>query len=400
MTTQSILREKPVTVFEKELARIEAQVSSLKSRCQEHPSDLQSRIRLVYRMFHQATLTGKMAQLEELETVLREVIERFGPKEDLCLLKANLDFRLHRLPEVRHDLEMAPLLSSRFEARILVADLTFQEGQYHATRSALEELISENPTWDTVARLAYWTSKLGDPEEADRFYLQAEDELTAKQMLSYAWLELQRGMLDFNRGRYADAWTHYRTAEASYPGHWHTAEYFAELFAAEGNFKEAEALLLDVIRRTSRPEIQQALGELYLYMDRTEEAEPLFDSALSAYLSSVQRGDVHYFHHLADLYADARQEPREALRWAQKDFEMRPNYGTQSALAWALYRNNSIAESLKYMNLALASGVRDPVIFSTASELLWAAGETEKSLFFADIALKINPQHKNYRMHH
>jgi tetratricopeptide (TPR) repeat protein len=400
MATQSVLREAPTAGFNEELVRAEKEVALLTSRCKDHPWDLQGRVRLAYRMFHRASLTGKLADLEQVEAAILQTIHQFGPKEDLCLLKANLDFRLHRLAGVRHDLEMAPLLPGRFDARVLQADLAFQEGQYEVAHLALQELIRENPTWDTIARLAHWKSKLGEPAEADKLYEQAEEDLTAKQMLSYAWLELQRGMLDFNHGRYPEAWAHYRRAEAGYPGHWHTAEHFAELHAAEGNFDEAETILKQVIARTSKPEIQQALGELYVFTDRPEQAQPWFDSALATYLDSVRRGGVHYLHHLADFYADARLEPAEALRWAEQDMKMRPNFSTQSTLAWALFRNGRVKEALEYIGLALDSGVRDAVICSCASELFGAAGETARSVHFAELALQTNPKHRNFRMHH
>jgi tetratricopeptide (TPR) repeat protein len=400
MATQPVLREAPTAGFNEDLVRAEKEVSSLTSRCKDHPSDLQGRVRLVYRMFHHASLTGRLAELEDVEAAIDESIRRFGAKEDLCLLKANLDFRLHRLARVRRDLEMAPLLPGRFEARVLEADLAFQLGQYEVARRTLQELIEENPTWDTIARLAHWNSKLGDAAEADRLYQQAEEDLTAKQMLSYAWLELQRGMLDFNHGRYPEAWSHYRRAEAGYPGHWQTAEHFAELHAAESNFDEAEKILLQVIARTSKPEIKQALGELYLFTHRPEQAQPWFDSALTTYLESVRRGGVHYLHHLADFYADARLEPAEALKWAERDMKMRPNFSTQSTLAWALFRNGRIKEALEYIALALDSGVRDTVLYSCASELFEAAGETARSAHFAELAMRMNPKHSNFRIHH
>lgn len=400
MATQSVMLEAPAAGFYGDLARAEKEVALLTSRCKNHPSDLQGRVRLAYRMFHHASLTGRLADLEPVEAVILQTILQFGPKEDLCLLKANLDFRLHRLAGVRHDLEMAPLLPGRFEARVLYADLAFQEGQYEAARPELEKLIGENPTWDTIARLAHWHSKLGDPAQADELYEQAEEDLSAKQMLSYAWLELQRGMLDFNHGRYPEAWAHYRRAEAGYPGHWHTAEHFAEMHAAEENFAEAESILKEVIARTSKPEIQQALGELYLFTDRAEQAQPWFDRALAAYLESMRRGDVHYLHHLADFYADARLEPAEALKWAEEDMRMRPNFSTQSVMALALFRNGRIKEALLYINLVLDAGCRDAATYSFAAEAYDAAGETGKSAEFVELALRKNPKFRSFRIHH
>ena len=400
MTSQTVPRVTQLAGYTEELARAEIDIAELESRRQRHPGDLEKRVRLAYRLFHRASLTGSMAQFEAVEAAILETIREFGPKEDLCLLKANLDFRFHRLAEVRRDLQMCPLLAGRLEGRVLLADLDFQEGRYEAARLGFERLIEEDRTWDNLARLAHWKSKLGDIAEADQLYEEAEDNLTAKQMRSYAWLKLQRGVLAFTHGRYADAWMHYRRADEAYPSHWHTDEHFAELLAAEGRFEEAEALFQKVIACAPKPELQQALGELYLFTGRPQKAQPWLDSALATYLESVRRGGVHYFHHLADFYADARDEPSEAVRWARKDVEMRSNFSTQAAMAWALYRDGQLSEALEYVRLALSSGVRDAGIFSSAAMLFEAAGETAESQSYAQAALQVNSKHHDFHMHH
>jgi tetratricopeptide (TPR) repeat protein len=400
MATQTTLRAPQLAGYTEELARAEADIADLESKLQRRPGDQELRVRLAYRLFHRASLTGRMEQFEAAEEAIREDLRAFGPKEDLCLLKANLDFRFHRLAEVKRALEMSPLLAGRFEGRVLLADVDFQEGRYDAARQGLEELIKENPTWDNLARLAHWKSKLGEAAEADELYEQAEDDLTAKQMRSYAWLELQRGVLAFQQGRYLEARNHYKRADEAYPGHWHTDEHFAELLAAEGRFDEAEALFHKILARTPKPELQQALGELYLVTGRPDEAQPWLDSALATFLESVRRGGVHYFHHLADFYADARVEPAEAVRWARKDIEMRSNFSTQTAMAWALYLNGEPTQALEYMGMALSSGVRDAGIFATAAKLFEATGQSAQSYGCTQAALQTNPKHHNFHMHH
>jgi tetratricopeptide (TPR) repeat protein len=399
MATQGALRRPQLPGYAEELSSAELDIAGLQSRQQSHPGNLEKQVRLAYRLFHRASLTGNMAHFEAVEAAVKETIDEFGSKEDVCLLKANLDFRFHRLGEVRRDLQMCPLLSGRFEGRVLLADLDFQEGRYEAARLAFEHLIAENRTWDNLARLAHWKSKLGDIAEADQLYEEAEDDLTAKQMRSYAWLELRRGILALTHGRYEDAWKHYRRADEAYPGHWHTDEHFAELMAAEGRFDQAAQLFQEVIARAPKPELQQALGELYVLSGRAEEAQPWFDGALAIYLESVQRGGVHYFHHLADFYTHAREDPAEAVRWAREDLQMRSNFSTQAAMAWALYRNGKLSEAVGYIRLALSSGVRDAQIFSTAATLFEAAGNAE-SEHYAQAALRINPKHQNFHMHH
>ena len=386
--------------FEEELARAEQEIAKLQARLDRSPGDLQSRVRLTYRMNHRASLTGRMADLEKTQAAVTTAVQEFGPKEDLCLLKANLNAHLHRIADARNDLAMAPGLAGRFEARTLLADLDFQEGRYEESRLALEELIRENRTWDNLARLAHWESRLGDPEKADELYFQAEDELTAKQMRSYAWLELERGLLDFRMGRFADARKNYKRAEESYPGYWHTDEHVAELLAAEDQFDSAAALLLEVIGRTHKPELQQALAEIYILTGRSDEAEPWLDKALASYLDSVKRGGVHYLHHLADFYTDVSPDPAEALAWARKDYTLRSNFSTQAALARALHLNGKIAEAVAMIEAALSSGVKDAMVYSHAAEIFAMAGRAVESLTYADAALQLNPRHGSFHIHH
>jgi len=400
MASQTTLETTQLPGYDDELSRTEADIAVVEGRLHAHPGDLEQRLRLAYRQFHRASLTGRMEHFAAVEATVGKMLEEVGPKEDLCLLKANLDLRFHRLAQARCDLEMCPKLPRRFEGRVLLTDVDFQEGRYEAARSELERLIAENRTWDNLARLAHWQSKFGDAVEADALYAEAEDELTAKQMRAYAWLELQRGVLAFMHGNYPRAWQHYARAEQAYPGHWHTDEHVAELMAAEGRLEEAVAAFQTIIARVPKPELQQALGEVYLLAGRQKEADPCFDAALRTYLESAQRGEVHYFHHLVDFYSDAREDAAEAVRWARKDIELRVNFSTQSTLAWALYRNHQLSEALDYIRQALASGVRDAGIYSIAATLFAAAGESSESERYATATLQANPKYGHFHLHH
>jgi tetratricopeptide (TPR) repeat protein len=400
VVTGVAVRDTAPSGYEAELACVKDDVAGLEMVLRCRPRDVEARVKLVYRLFHRASLTGNMGDFDTVEGELRQAIKECGPREDLCLLKANLDFRFHRLAEVKEDLKMAPLLAGRAEARALLADIDFQEGRYEESRAGFEQLIEERRAWDGLARLAHWKSKMGDPAEADQLYEEAEADLTAKEMRSFAWLELQRGRLAITHGQYELAGAHYRRAEMAYPGHWHVDEHVAELRAAQGQFEEAVALLKTVIARAPKPELRQALGELYMYMGRQEQAQIWFDEALAGYMESVRAGGVHYYHHLADFWADAREKPVEAVKWARKDIALRSNFATQAALAWALYKAGEFVEALDLIRRALASGVRDADIFWTASALFEAIGESGETERYAAAASAINPRYSDFHMHH
>jgi tetratricopeptide (TPR) repeat protein len=237
---------------------------------------------------------------------------------------------------------------------------------------------------------------MGDPEGADRLYQEAEDELTAKEMRSYAWLEVQRGFLAFSRGAYPDARSHYDRAEAAYPGYWLVDEYQAELLGAEGRHAEAIDLFQRLTAADNRPDLLQAIAELCEISEQPDAAHYWQDRALAGYLQSVQRGEVHYLHHLADYYADVAKDGAAAVTWARADLQLRENFATQSALAWALYRNAEFGGARGWIDRALASGVADAQLLFRAAEIY---GEPDGRSFL-ERAKKLNPFVGSFHFHH
>jgi len=381
------------TAYEIELGRINGDICELEGGALTTPIDVGEATKFAYRLYHRASLTGNLAEFEAVETAIDYTIDQVGPWADLCLLKANLDFKLHRLADARHDLEMVPGLADIPQARALRADLDLQEGRYEDAREGYENAIQENRTWDNLVRLAYFQAKMGDVEGAERLYIEAEDELTAKEMRSYAWVELQRGLLDLAHGRHGCAEAHNERADEAYSGYWLVDEHVARLLGAQGKCDQAVALYERVVAHVTRPDLQQAVGDMYVSMGEPDRARQWHEKALAAYLESARRGDVHYLHHLAAFYADVRQDGAEAVRWAREDLGLRQNFSTQAALAWALYRDGRSAEALAAMHQALSSGVRDARLFFRAAMIHRAAGRTKESVRLLQEAAEINPHY-------
>ena len=387
------------TDFDIELDRIDRGIAELEDNALQLPIDRVKITKLAYLQYQHASLTGNLDGLSVAEKTLDHAIQHLGRDGDLYFLKANIHFKVHRLDDVEHDLNASTDLLESPQGRALKADLDFQQGRYEAARSGYQALIDEERTWDTLARLAYLNFKMGDFEGADRLYDEAVDELTAKEMRHYGWVELQRGVVDLSQGNYEKAREHYQRAERAYSGHWMVQEHVAELLAAEGKTSEAEALYQRVIERVPRPDFQQALGEFYLSIGKTAEADDYLRRAESAFLESAQRGEVHYYHHLADLYADVFENGAEAVKWAQKDLELRRNFATLAAMSWALYRTGEFSTALELMNESLASGVRDARLFHQAEIIHKALSPNGKADNYLQMAAAINPHYENFHVH-
>jgi tetratricopeptide (TPR) repeat protein len=322
------------TDFERDLARLGEELS----RVGGEAASADRATRIAHCLYRRASMTGDLGELEAAEAAVDAGLAEFGPWPDLCFVKANVDFKLHRLERVRADLELSPVFRASSEGRAIAADLDLEEGRYEEARRGYESL---DRSWSGLARLANLEAKLGDRERADELYAEAEDELTAKELRSYCWLELQRGDLC----RPAEAERHYERAERAYSGDWLVDEHMARLRAAQGRLDEALALYCTVAARAPRPEVHQALGDVYLRLGRPEEARPWHDLALAAYLDSVERGGVHYLHHLAHFYLESRPDPAEAVRWARADYELRPNLETRALWDRAVEAQEGRAEA-------------------------------------------------------
>jgi tetratricopeptide (TPR) repeat protein len=219
-------------------------------------------------------------------------------------------------------------------------------------------------------------------------------------MRAYAWLEVQRGFLDFVHGRHGAARVHYKRADAAYPGYWLVAEYIAEVLGAAGKYTEAAEMLERVVSAVDRPDLAQAIGELHELAGQSAPAHYWKERALNAYLQSAERGEVHYYHHLVDYYADVAEDGAQAVKWAYKDLQLRENFATQAALAWAHYRDGQCREAVRWIESALASGVVDARLCFWAGDIYGAAGSELQGRELRLRAININPAVAGFHIHH
>jgi tetratricopeptide (TPR) repeat protein len=283
---------------------------------------------------------------------------------------------------------------------LIRADLDFQHGRYQMAENGYIEVLQRERSWGALARLAHLRGKMGGAADADALYEEAEDQLTAKEMRAYAWLEVQRGFLDFVHGRCGEARLHYRDADAAYPGYWLVDEHIAELLGAEGRYEEAAATFERVVSTIERPDLDQAIGEIYELAGQSGPAAHWKERALCAYLQSTRRGEVHYYHHLVDYYTDVVEDGAEAIKWAHKDLQLRENFATQAALACALYRDGQFSGAVRCIDRALASGVVDARLYFWASDIYIAAGNEVEGRELRQRAISRNPAVGGFHVHH
>jgi Flp pilus assembly protein TadD len=313
-----------VVSYQSEMQRIEQEIAELGGgEALTPPIDPARVTQYVYRLYQRASLAGDLGQLGPVENAIDHAVTLLNHPDDLYLLKANIAFKLHRLGDAEAALLAMPNMRDSQEARLLLADLAFQRGQYREAEAQYCKALEPERSWGALARLAHFRGRMEDPVEADRLYREAEDELTAKEMRFYAWLKVQQGILAFTHGDYREARARYERAETAYPGYWLVQEYFAELLGAEGRHREAIDILEGVCCIDGRPDLQQAIGELCEISGQIDRAAYWQRTALAGYLQSAERGEVHFLHHLSDYSAEVAKDGAAAVAWARADMQLR-----------------------------------------------------------------------------
>lgn len=336
-----------------ELARAEEELATLTPAVRS-AAQATRRAALLYR---RAGLTGRTSAYRDADGWIDLALQTIERWPDLWLLKATLDLHFHRFDAARRHVAAAPGLKASPEGRALIADVDLHLGDAPAARRAYEVLVERDPCCDHLARLAELEAAAGRHHVAEGLRARAEDDLTAKQMRSFAWLQLQRGRHAAARGRFDSAAALYDRADAAYSGYWLVTAHRAKLAMAEGNVRDAIPLYEELSARVSRPEFEHQLGDAYLRAGDVERARTCHARALAGYSASIERGEVHELHRLALFHLEVRRDAQGALAWAMADLKLR-----RSALA-----------------------------LSTAARCLDAAGQLQEGRRLAEEAAAINP---------
>lgn len=375
-----------------------AEIARWERRVRERPDDLIALTSLGQAHLQRARETGDLSAYGPAEVAFQAALQEFADHPGALAGLASVRSALHRFAEAR---ELAQRILQRDPAnagaRLLAADAEMALGNTEAAAKIVSEMADSPAVFSRRAELARLR---GENDDALKLSLQAAEAAEARGETpeNVSWFRVRVGELLFRSGKFAAAEEQYRIA-AEKAASFAVAEHIAELRGAEEKFAEAIKRYEELIAQSHRPDMEQALGDLYVYLQKPEQAKTWYDKALAGYLASVDRGEVHFIHHLAGFYADAREDGVQAVKWARQDLALRHSVTAHEGLAWALYRAGEFVESRREIEEALASGIRDAHIFYHAGLIFSAAGDLERGVDLMREAAIINPRHNNFHVH-
>jgi tetratricopeptide (TPR) repeat protein len=316
--------------YDAEIARLDGEIAAAAAV----PVNLESATKHAFFSYRKATLTGEYADFQAAEKAIEAAIAAVGPSEDLLFLEASFHFKVHRLAPARETLARMGDRAGKPRMRAFAADLAYQEGRYAEAGEGYRAALRRARTWDNLARLAFFESRTGNLAAAEKLYLEAQDELTVKEMRSWAWVELQRGLLDLDFGRPAKALEHYRRAEEGYSGWWLIEEHIAEALGQLGRRQEAIELYRRILEKNRSPEFLSALAALLEESDPAAAAE-LDREALASFEKQSARYPEAALGHYLEHRLDRGAADQGLLEMARRNVALRPGGEARLLLARA-----------------------------------------------------------------
>jgi tetratricopeptide (TPR) repeat protein len=285
----------------------------------------------------------------------------------------------------------------------ILGDAQLELGDYDQAANTYAKMEAlDDPDVNTQPRLARLALVRGDIAAARQ---RLESAIEMAHAISppapdvVAWCLVQAGQLAFNAGQWEEAERKYLDALKASQEDWPALDHLAELRAAQKRYDESLALYLPLVARVPRPELFQAMGDVYAMMGKADEAKNWRRKAREAYLAAAASGSVQYHHHLAGFYSDAEPDPPEAVRWAKKDLELRHSVYAYDGLAWALYQSGAFKPAAEAMEKALALGTKDAHLLYHASLIYYRAGDGAKARDCLRRAGEANPKFNEFHVH-
>ena len=286
----------------------------------------------------------------------------------------------------------------------IVGDAYADMGEYDKAAQAYARLtppemtLSPRAAYARDSRISYLKFVSGDTPEAIRLMNVAVAEGTESQIPSenVAWLHYELGEYLTQAGDISGADSAYLAALVIHPGDYRALASLARLRANNGRYDEAIVLYQKAIAVVPMPIFVAELGDVYAKTGNPTEAEKQY--RLVEYIGKLgQINQVLHNRDLALFYADHDVKLLEALKLAQKEFEVRHDVYTWDALAWAEYKNGKYEDAQKASQTALKFGTLDALLLYHSGLIEAKIGKQEQAQQQLQEALQINPHfHLNY----
>ena len=378
----SVKQEAPVLTATSTLDR---SILLLQNQFEKDPKNTQAAVGLSEAYLQKIRETGDISYYEKIQKLLDTAEQYAKDNSEIFATRAEVANGRHDFKAGLNYITQAIAKNSEVSAFYgIKSDSEVELGKYDEALDSLQKMIDRKPNFSSFSRVAYQRELHGDRAGAlEALTAAVSAGSTHTENSAWAYAEMGKLLVKENPEK---ARGYFRRSLQIFPNFAPALEGLGRIAFAEKKSKEAESYYVQAFASLPLAQYATALGNFYGSEGKQGKADQQYALAELAYKNSIGVNiDLEYSLFLAD-----HGDPKEALTHAQSAYAARPSVYGADAYAWALLKNNRVAEAQKYITEALRLGENDPMILYHAGTIAEAAGKIDKAKEYFKKALYLD----------
>jgi len=358
----------------------------LSNKIRLNPRDNKSLLALATLFIQEARITGDhvyydMAAMKYVNEVLKNEPQNF----EALLYKSLLFLSQHHFAEGLATATAAQKINpyNAFVYGILV-DANVELGNYEVAVQNSDRMVSIRPDIRSYSRISYLREIHGDYPgaiEAMNMAVQAGapgDESTE-------WARIQLGHLFENIGDRAKAEMQYRIALEERPGYAYALAGLGRIAASMKNYQQAVVYYMQADSAINDYVFKEELADVYAQSGMKDKANEIFKMVIEGMSKDAETGKKdesigHYAdRELAHAYLKVGDNEK-ALEHALAEYNRRPaNIDVNETVAWVYFKKGEYVQALPYIETAIRTNSKNPVLLCRAGLIYSKLGNKEKA---------------------
>ena len=363
-----------------------------------NPKDVKAAIALSNLYIQEARITGNYvyydaAAMKYINSILEDQPANF----EALTLKSLLYMSQHHFGDGLAIAEKGQKINP-YNALIygILVDGNVEMGNYQAAVANSDKMVSIRPDIRSYARISYLREIHGDyPGAIQAMKLAVEAGGTGDEPTE--WTRIQLARLYENTGDLKSAEMHYMIALQERPGYPYATAGLGHIAMLNKNLPKAISYYEQAAATVNDYAIQEQLSQLYRMNGDKKKADITLQKIIDGMNNDGKKGDQdESIGHYADrelAYAYLLQNnTADALKHALIEYNRRPeNIDVNQTVGWVYYKSGDATKAANYMDVALKTNCKNPILLCQAGLVYAKEGKKEKAKELLNEGLKNNP---------
>ncbi|MEO6166324.1 MAG: tetratricopeptide repeat protein [Chitinophagales bacterium] len=373
-------------------------IEGLLEKVRKNPDDVKSKIQLAQAYIQEARITGDYnyydaASIKLLNSVLKKEPKNYEAVATLATVYLSQHHFQQGLELGRKAQQINPYAAFVYG---VLTDAYVELGKYDSAIYMVDSMCAIRPDLRSYSRVSYLREIYGDIPGAIEVMKMAVD-AGLPGMEQTEWVRVYLGRLYETSGKIDTAEMYYKAASTLRPNYAYALAALGRIERAKKNYPQAITYFQQASSLVKDYSFGDELMDLYRLNNEPEKAESTGVEVIKLLNTHANTNDENEdAGHYADkelAYVYLKTGDRDAaLKHAMAEYKRRPdNIDVNEMMAWVLYQRGETDQCIPYVEKAMRTGSKNPVLLCRAGLIYCKNNEAEKGIALLQEAVAVNP---------